>query len=161
MSIPQTHSEDALKLTGDGIVYLYEITIPAHSIIFRFKDNNTVTWQGNTYEGIPCQIQGVGDTADDSENRPTLRIYNPAGIFNAPALDGSLYRSIVTRKRVLLEHIENDVNIYMQRMWYVERPKELISGQYIALDLRAMTEGPNFQIPVRQYMPPEFPMVSL
>ena len=161
MTIPQSHSQDALKLTGDGIVYLYEITIPSHNLVLRFKNNNTVTWQGRQYEGIPCQMQGLSDSADEKESRPTLRVYNPVGLFNAPALDGSIYRAIVTRKRVLLDHIERNVNIFTQRMWYVERVKELVSGQHIALDLRVMTEGPNFYIPVRQYMPPEFPMVSL
>lgn len=161
MPAPVSHLEDALKLTGDGIVYLFEISIPSKNIVFRFKNNDTVTWRGQVYEGIPCQLTGDGQSADEQESRPTLRVYNPVGIFNEPALDGSLYRTIVTRKRVLRQHIDANVNIFSQRMWFVERPKELVSGQYIALDLRAMTEGPNYQIPVRRYMPPEFPLVSI
>lgn len=161
MTHPVSHVKDALKLTGDGIVHLYQIRLLADNVIFRFKNNNTVTWQGQTYEGIPCQMTGDMATADEQEARPTLRLYNPGGIFNAPALDGRLYRAVVTRKRVLYQHLIDNVNISSQRMWYVERPKELVSGQYISLDLRTMTEGPNFQIPTRQFIPPEFPTVSL
>ena len=161
MTAPVSHLQDALSLTGDGIVYLYQITLLGSGVTFRFKNNDTVTWQGNIYEGIPCQMTGESRTADDQESRPSLRVYNPGGIFNAPALDGSLYKAIVIRKRVLRQHIDSNTNIYAQRMWFVERPKELISGQYISLDLRDMTEGQNFQLPVRQYIPPEFPMVSL
>lgn len=161
MSEPATHIDDSLGLTGDGIVYLFTVTLPLENVTFRFKNNDTVTWQGQVYEGLPCQLQGEARTSDDAESRPSLRIYNPGGIFNDPAIEGRLYRGIVTRKRVLRTHLENNNNIYIQRQWFIERPRELVSGQYITLELRDMSEGPNFQIPVRQYIPPQFPTVSL
>lgn len=161
MPAPISHLEEAQKLTADAEVSLFQITLPQDGVIFRFKNNDTVTWRGNTYEGIACNLSGEGMSADDQESRPTLRVMNPDGIFNAPALDGRLYRAIVTRRKVLRRHLDSNVNIFSQRMWFVERPKEIISGQYVTLELRNMAEGPNFQIPARMYVPPEFPLVSM
>jgi phage-related protein len=121
----------------------------------------TVSWQGNTYEGMACQISGDRRSADIEESRATLQIMNPVGVFNLPAMNGDLDLAVLTRKRILREHLEDDINIFQQRMWYVGQVKELISGQSITLELRNMSEGPNFQIPVRMYTPPEFPLVTL
>jgi hypothetical protein len=86
---------------------------------------------------------------------------NPFGIFNSAAKKGQIDRATVIRRRVLRRHVEADVNIFEQRMWYVGRVRELISGQSISLELRNMTEGANFQIPCRMFIPPDFPMVTL
>lgn len=161
MTAPLSHLQDSLKLTGDGRVHLFELRLPQYSTVFRFKNNNTVTWQGHTYEGLPCQLQGDGQHADEQEARPTLRVMNPLGLFNDAVLSGKLYRAILTRRAVLLQHLNSNVNIFQQRMWYVERPKEMVSGQFVSLDLRSMTEGPNFSVPARQFLPPEFPLVTV
>lgn len=161
MSVPQSHAEEALKLTADAEVDLFELNIPQTSAVFRFKNNDTVEWQGHVWEGIACQMGGESYSADGQEARPTISVVNPEGIFNEPVMDKLLYRAVLTRKRVLRQHLDANVNIFVQRMWFVERPKELISGQLVSLELRSMVEGPNFQIPARMYIPPEFPTVSL
>ena len=160
-TFPVSHLREAQKLTADVTVDLFQISLVTAPLVFRFKNNDTKTWQGVVYEGIACQMPGDRRSSDDEEGRPTLRVMNPAGIFNKPAIDGMLDRAIVTRKTVLREHLDGDVNIFVQRMWYVERVKELISGQVLGLELRAMTDLPNFQLPVRQFIPPDFPTVSL
>lgn len=161
MSYPIEHLQEAQKLTADAEVDLFTITLVSAPLVFRFKNNDTVTWQGYVYEGMGCSMPGDRRSADEEEGRPTLRVMNPAGIFNKPAMDGMLDRAIITRKTVLREHLDANVNIFIQRMWYVERVKELISGQVLGLELRSMTDLPNFQLPVRQFIPPEFPTVSL
>lgn len=161
MSYPVEHLQDAMKLTADAEVHLYTMTLVTSPVIFRFKNNDTVTWQGDVYEGMAISMPGDKRSSDEEESRPTLRVINPDGIFNKPAMDGDLDRAIITRKTVLREHIEQDINIYTQRMWYVDHVKELISGQTIGLELRVMTDLPNVQLPYRQYIPPEFPTVSL
>lgn len=158
---PYSHIEESQKLTADAPIDLYQITLKNKPVTFRFKNNNTVTWRGNEYEGIACQLTGDTRLADGEESRASFRIMNPFGVFNMPALAGDIDLAVVTRKRVLLQHIESNANIFEQRMWYVGRVAELISGQSITLELRNMTEGPGFQIPVRMYIPPEFPMVTL
>jgi len=161
-NIPLTHIQESQKLTAaDAQVDLYQITLKNKPVTFRFKNNDTVLWRGNEYEGLACQLTGDTRLADGEESRSSLRIMNPFGVFNMPARAGDLDLAIVTRKRVLRQHIDSNANIFEQRMWYVGRVVDLVAGQSISLELRNMTEGPGFQIPVRMYIPPEFPMVSL
>lgn len=162
MTSPYEHIVEAQKLTdADAHIDLFQIALKNQPVVFRFKNNNTVVWRGNEYEGMACHLTGDSRTADGEEARSTLRIMNPFGIFNHPARQGDLDLAVVTRKRVLLQHIESNADIFEQRMWYVGRVAELISGQSVSLELRNMTEGPGYQIPVRMYIPPEFPLVSL
>lgn len=158
---PLSHIQESQKLTADAQIDLYEITLKNLPVVFRLKNNNTVVWRGNEYEGMACRLQGDTRLADGEESRASLQIVNPFGIFNAPAMAGELDLATVVRKRVLLQHLENNTNIFEQRMWYVGRISELISGQSVTLELRNMTEGQSYQIPVRMYIPPEFPLVSL
>jgi phage-related protein len=161
MSIPESHLEEGLKLTADAEVDLFTLSLVSAPLVFRFKNNNTATWRGDTYEGMACSMSGDRRSADEEEGRPVIRVVNPEGVFNKPAIDGMLDRAILTRKTVLLQHLDGNVNISRQRMWYVERVKELVSGQMLGLELRSMTDLPGFQLPVRMFMPPEFPTVSL
>lgn len=160
-SVPLTHIQESQKLTADAQIDLYQITLKDSPTIFRFKNNDTVTWRGNLYEGMACRLQGDTRLADGEESRASLQVMNPFGIFNMPALVGDLDLATVVRKRVLRQHLDGNVNIFEQRMWYVGRISELISGQSITLELRNVTEGPAYQIPVRMYIPPQFPLVSL
>lgn len=161
MTGPVSHLEEAQLLTADAPVDLYKMVVNVGGAIFRFKNNDTVTWQGDQFTGMAIRMTGDTQSADGEESRPTIQIMNPLGIFNDAIMTGKVEKSIITRYRVLRRHIDNDSNIKQQRMWYVGRVKELISGQSVTLELRSMTEGPNFQIPVRMYIPPEFPTVSL
>lgn len=160
-SAPVSHLEEAQKLTADGLVDLYTISLKNDPVIFRFKNDDTLSWQGNTYEGMACRSSGDTRSSDGEESRPTLQVMNPLGIFNRAAIEGKLDLATVIRRRVLRQHVLDNVNIYEQRMWYIGRIRELISGQSITFELRNMTEGANFQIPCRMFIPPEFPLVSL
>lgn len=158
---PVSHKQEAQKLTADALVDLYTITLKNLPVVFRFKNDNEVTWMGLKFEGMACRMTGDSRTADGEESRPMIQIMNPLGVFNSAAVKGQLDQAIVKRQRVLGRHITGNVNIFDQRMWYVGRVRELISGQSISFDLRNMTEGANFQIPARMFTPPEFPMVTL
>lgn len=161
MTNPITHLQEAQNLTADAEVELFTVSLVTVPVVLRFKNNETVTWQGNVYEGMGCQLMGDKRSAGEEEGRPVLRMMNPEGVFNSFALAGMLDQAIVTKKTILRTHIDGNVNIYAQRMWYIERVKELVSGQVIGVELRSMTDLPNVQIPVRMYLPPEFPLVSL
>lgn len=161
-SAPVSHLQESQKLTADAIVDLYTITLKNDPVIFRFRDGPTVTWQGHMFEGMACSLTGDTRTAEGEESRPTLRIMNPLGIFNEAALNHQIDLAVVKRQRILRQHLESNANIYEQRLWFVGRVQELISGQLVSLQLRNMSEGPNFQIPVRTYNPSDgFPTVSL
>jgi phage-related protein len=158
---PVSHLEEAQKLTAEGLVDLYTITLKNLPVVFRFKNDDEVTWRGLKFEGMATRMTGDNRSADGEESRPVLQIMNPLGIFNSAAVKGQLDLATVKRQRVRRDHLLNNVNIFDQRMWRVGRVRELISGQSISLELRNMTEGANFQIPVRMFTPPEFPMVTL
>lgn len=161
MTAPVSHLAEAQKLTADAEVDLFTVKLRNEDTLYRFKEGQTKTWQGNIYEGVAVKMSGDTRTADGEESKPQLMVMNPLGIFNLPAKRGDLDLAFVTRRRVLLANLENDVNLYEQRMWQIGRVGQLISGQSITFELKNLTEGANFQIPVRIYMPPEFPTVSL
>ncbi|WP_454287265.1 hypothetical protein [Rhizobium arsenicireducens] len=161
MTAPVSHLQEAQKLTADALVDLFTVSLKNLPVVFRFKHDDTKIWQGNTYEGMACRLTGDNRSADGEESRPSLQVMNPLGIFNAAAVAGQLDMAVVTRRRVLREHLDANVNIYDQRMWYIGRIRELITGQSISFELRNMTEGANFQIPSRMFIPPDFPLVSL
>lgn len=162
MTEPVSHLQEAQKLTADALVDLFQVSLKGKTTVFRFRDGPSVEWQNYNYEGLSCSLTGDSRSADGEEARPSLRVMNPLGIFNEAAMNGDLDLATVTRRRLLRQHLEGNVAISTSRMWYVGRVRELISGQLITLELRSMTEGANFQIPVRQFTPSEgFPFVTL
>lgn len=158
---PIEHLREAEKLTADALIDLYEIQLRTESATIRVKNDSPATYLGQFYEGFPIEITGESRSAEDEEARPRLRVMNPEGVFNSLVRQKLLDRATVIRRRVLLQHLEQDVAIFQQRMWYVSRISEVLAGQSVQMELRSMTEGPNFMIPARMYMPPSFPMVRL
>lgn len=158
---PSEHVVESQKLTADALVDLFEIILKDQPVVIRLKNNDTVVWQGNQYEGWPIQLTGEKRTAEEELPRPRFQFMNPEGLFSKFAIRGDLNYATVRRKRVLLQHIENDTNIYQQAQWYVARVPEIISGQAVTLELRSFHDGPAYKIPGRVYLPPEFPAVNL
>ncbi|WP_353645772.1 hypothetical protein [Mesorhizobium sp. WSM2239] len=152
---------DAQKLTADAHIDLFEIQLRTEPVTLRFTDSITRTWQGNLYEMFGIAISGEKRSAEDEESRPTLQVINPEGLFNSLVRQRLLDRATIIRRRVLLAHIEADVPIFQQRMWYVSRIADVTAGQSITMELRSMSEGPNVRLPARQFIPPDFPMVRL
>jgi phage-related protein len=161
VTVPISHLSEAQQLTADALVDLYEIRLKFKDVIFQFKDGPQVTWQGDIYQSMACQMSGDNRAADGEESKVTLRIMNPLGIFNHAAINGDIDLATVFRYRVRANHLANNTNIFQRRMWWVGRIPELVDDQGISLELRNMTEGPNFKVPVRAYYPPEFPSVTL
>lgn len=160
MTTPTEHLDESQKLTADAYVDLFEVTFRGTSTVLRMTNGPTVTWQGNTYDGQACQLSGERRNSDGEEVRPTLTIMNPMGVFKSYVAQGILEQSLVVRKRLLRQFLEDDVNLYEQRMWTVGRVASL-TGQTIVLELRNLADGPNYVIPGRMYYPPEFPLVRL
>jgi len=159
MSYPTTHLEDAQKLTADGIVELFEITLGDGSVL-RLKLNDDVTWQGNSYEGIHIKISGTSRSSDDEKIRPKLTIANPDGVFSFYVGQGHLDAATIVRYRVLRTHIDTDQNIFRKETWKVRRPV-VVNKTVIVLELRNQLDGQFFLVPYRMYIPPEFKQVSL
>ena len=173
--VPETQLEDAQKLIADGIVQLYEITLADNSKIY-LKQDNSRTWNGHTWTGIPILFEGYSTAQGDSYSRPTLSIANPDTINE---LDGSarstlsslvlpvegypyglLNRAKVTRYLVLYEDLKADRAIYQKKEWVIWFIKT-INKNVIQVELRNYMDGVNFDVPARMYIPPEFPFVTL
>jgi len=168
MTTPQTHLQDSQKLTADGLVDLFEITLDAWRNDFDYsnntkvfiKANNTVIWQGNTYEGIGLRFSGAGNSADEQVSRPAFQVANPDGLFTSLVVNGRLEAALVTRKRVLKTDLDANVNQFQVQTWRVSRIAS-VTKTIITLELRDQLDGQTFLVPARIYMPPTFPLVSL
>lgn len=168
MTVPSSHVDEGLKLTADGEVILYEIALKnvpngGRAVVY-FRDGpmgTNTTWNRKTYDHLACQFSGYQRSAEDEKNRPTLRLMNPVGIFNEAASAGRFDGAILTKYTVLRNHLERNLPIADNELWFIGRVKELISGQSISFELRALSDGPDQLIPARMFIPPEFPFVTL
>lgn len=160
-TLPQSHIEDALKLQADGKVHLYELSPVTGGTIY-FKQDNTLTWLGQEYEGLPCQITGEEIS---TEKMPTPRM--TIGMEDLDLLpfkglihDGHLDGATLVRKIVLLDNLLNNRNIYERTTFRVKRP-DSYSRTKISLVLATYSTANSQTIPFRQYIPPAFPWVDL
>jgi phage-related protein len=160
MTLPISHLEDSVKLEADALVSLWEIQLANSPARIYLRYGPTVTWQSKTFSGSVIVMSGEGDYSGEEVARPTLTFRNPDGAFSNFAATGALERSIVVRYEVLQAHLLANLNIYQRRIWMLSRPTVLTKEQ-IQVELRGLTDIPNFEVPVRMFMPPEFPFVSV
>lgn len=167
MSAPREHVDESLKLTADGMVELYEITLrnvgDGVTAYIRFMDGpmgKTSTWGSRVFEHLPVKMTGMSRSSEEQKSRPTLQIMNPEGIFNKPAFKGQFDGALLQRYRVLADHFQRGIMLSDNQVWFVGRPKDLVGGQSISFELRALSDGPDQLIPGRIFAPPDFPFVN-
>lgn len=160
-SIPQSHVEDALKLTGDGKVSLFEMT-PTSGGTLYFTPDSPVTWRDNDYEGIPCAVTGEEMSTEKSPTprltigQENLDLLPFKGLINDGHLDGAT----LVRKEVLVDDLLNNRNVFRRTVWRIKRP-DSYSRSKISLVLATYSTAHNQTVPFRQYLPPAFPWVDL
>lgn len=159
MTVPASHLAEAQKLSADGLVDLFEIHLNPSGIL-NLKLDNTVTWQGKTWEGTGIKMGTTSKSAGDEASRPTMQILNYNGLFSSFVQQGVFEKAMIFRYRVLKQHIDADANIFHRQFWIVSRVAGL-KKEGIQLELRAPTDGPFFVVPARMFIPPEFPTVSV
>lgn len=155
---PISHKREAQKLTQDAEVEMFEITLNPSGFLY-LVNGPSFTWQGNLYEEHSAQISGVKRSSDESTPRPTFRFSNPAKVFSKAIAGGSLNRAQLVRRKVLRRDVDNNVNVSDAQVWLMTRVVEL--GDFVAVELRAPSDGPQFITPARMFIPPEFPFVTL
>lgn len=168
MAVPAPHVDESLKLTADAEVQLWEISLKnvpsGGTAVIRFRDGPmgyTTTWSNRVFDHMAVTMSGEGKSAEGERSRPTLRLLNPLGLFNTPAFNSQFDGALITRFIVLRQHLEANMPISNTEMWFISRPKELISGQTISFELRSLSDGPDQLIPARMYIPPDFPFVTI
>ena len=167
MTRPSNHVDEALKLTADGLVHLYELALrnvpEGGQPVVRFRDGpmgTSTTWGGNTYEHLACKMSGSTRSSEGERSRPTLQVMNPVGVFNDAAFKGRFDGAFLTKYIVLRRHIEQSIRVADTEMWFVGRVKDLVAGQSISFELRSLSDGPEQLVPARMYIPPNFPLVT-
>lgn len=158
MTIPASHIAEAQKLESDYLVKVYEVVLKKTATEIYFWNGPTTTWQGKTYSYLPCNQDKDAATSDTENSRPTLSIYNPEGVLTQLASEGEFDLALVTRKEILQEHFLSNTNIFTQRVWFISRIVSANRNQ-IAAELRSAIDIPNFNIPPRSFVPPEFPFL--
>lgn len=168
MAIPASHVDEGLKLTADGEVVFFEIAlknIPDGGVaVIRFRDGpmgSTTQWNGKTWDHLACQLTGQQRSSEDEKSRPRLRLINPVGVFNQPAFSGQFDGSVIQKFTVLRRHVESNLTIANNEIFFIGRVVELIAGQSISFELRALSDVPDQKVPARVYMYPEYPTVTL
>lgn len=157
---PVSHAAEALKLSADSYVDLFEVRLHGTSTVLYFWNGETRVWQGNSYEQLPVQMQGDSVSSDGKLSRPQLTVVNPDKIFGGFAANGDFDLAVVIRKRVLQNDFINNVNIFSQRTWIVGRVVS-VTSQTMTVELRQTTDMPTWLTPRRTYNPPAFPFVVL
>jgi lambda family phage minor tail protein L len=156
---PPTHLVDAQKLEADGYVDLWEIMLIGGSVI-RLKANDPVTYRSNVYEAFAIQISGESQNSDTEVSRPKLNIINPDGAFSPAIHRGDLNRATVVRKRVLRTDLLANTNVFQQNSWTISRVVSL-NKHAASFEMRGVGDMQRFVVPIRMFVPPDFPLVSL
>lgn len=162
VSIPLSHVEDSQKLVADGLIDLFEIT-PTSGGTLYFKPDNTMTWLGNQYLGIPCGLTGLKKSAETVSSQPRLTIGQEnidLSIFKPLVFDGHLDGAILVYKEVLLDHVIANSDIKRTMVFRVKRV-EGYSRTKITLGLSTASDAMSFTLPNLQYYPPDFPAVMI
>lgn len=168
MSVPASHVDEGLKLTADSEVSLFEVALrnvpDGGTPILRFRDGpmgSVTRWNGKVWDHLACKMSEVSRSSEEEKNRPTLRLMNPMGVFNEAAFAGRFDSVVLQRFIVLRDHLERGLIISNTEFWFIGRVKDLIAGQSISFELRALSDVPDQMIPARMFTPPEFPFVTL
>ena len=157
--IPSSILDTTQDLSPEPIVRLYRIYLPGGSV-FHLSPKNQETWQGTTFEPIPCTMTDMSMEADGKMTRPKFTFVNPAGIFTSSVASGAMDNATIVRYRVLRSDLDANNAAYIQEIYRVSRVVSISKSQ-IVLELRDVLDGHNFLLPARAYYPPEFPSVSL
>lgn len=161
--IPTEHILDSHKLIADGRVELFELTPAGGEGTLRFKPDNSVTWLGNFYTGIPVNITGEKKTADSGLQMPKMVIGEPnvdLSQFKGLIYDETIDNAVIVRYTVLLQNLLNNRNIREVQVYRVKRVEDY-SRSKITLQLATLSDALGFSMPIRQYLPPAFPSVQM
>lgn len=159
MSVPVSIINDAFNLDGKGMAFLYKIVL-SDLTTFCLSPKRSWSWQGDTYEEVPCHMTGFARYADGKMSRPKFSVVNPNGMFTSYVNTGALEGAKVTRHRILIDDLQADNNLALSQTLRVSRVAS-VTKQLIVLELRGALDGANFKLPERTFNPPEFPHVSL
>lgn len=160
--LPIEHATDSLKLTADGVVELFELTSLAGGTL-RFKNDNTVTYRGNEYSGLPVSFSSMEMSAQGTPTKPRMtvgEVNRDFSVFKPLVADGLLEGAVVIYTRILLANLQANSTIRETRTFSVKKVTGYGRSQ-VSFELATASDGMRFTIPHRQILPPAFPAVLI
>lgn len=160
--LPTGMQTGAQDLSPDAIVSLFkmELTNTSSPTVIYFTPHKEVTWLGNTFAEIPCNMAQMEQDAQGRANRPKFSFANPGGIFTAPIQRGDIDNATITRFRILKADLDANINAKVTDQFVVSKVL-MVNKDMVSVELRDVLDGHMFKFPARSYYPPEFPNVSL
>ena len=133
MTTPVEHKTESVKLTADALVDLFEVTLNAAPTptIVCLTNGPSVFWQGRQYEGQACRLTGVSRNSEGERAKPKLQVLNPLGIYNSFVFQGYFDMARVRRRRVLRQHLVNNIALSDDQQWFIAKVSEMISNQSV------------------------------
>lgn len=157
--LPASIQESSFELSAEALVTLYEIKLVDNTEFF-ISPTVEYTWQGNTYEEIPCTMTDMSLEADGRRSRPKFSFANPQGLFTSHVYDGELDHALVKRIRILKSDLEANNDFKVTEQFKISKILNM-NKDMIATELRDVLDGHNFILPARAFYPPDFPHVRL
>lgn len=161
---PSSHIDNALTLRGaEPEIDLFELTPSDGTGVLAFKPDDTVTWLGRQYAGIPMSFSGDQDSASGSTVSPRMVLGQPnsdLSMFKNLIREGTLDNATIIRKTVLLADIIADRDIKVIRGYRVG-VVEGYGRSSITMLLRKFSGARRTTMPFLQFLPPAFPHVKL
>lgn len=158
--LPSSMKQSLYDLSPEAIVTLFRIALADKSTIFLLSPYEQITWRGDEYSSIPCQMADVSLEAEGKATRPKFSFVNPEGLFTSAVLEGHLDNAEITRYRILKSDLDMDRDQAVTEQFRVSRVMS-ITRALIVTELRDILDGHSFKIPARAFYPPEFPHVQL
>lgn len=163
-TIPESHKEDSLKLNPEEFYQLFEIKLVSGTRILMHSGpevqwsplDATEPW---TFESALVHISNAGRNTGEKRIRPTLTLGNSLDVFHVPVAEGHLDNATVTRYKVKPANLAADPPVFEKSVWYIAQVPGL--GEVITCQLRSLSDRQEGPIPTRQYLPPEFPSVTI
>ena len=162
-AIPSSHIQDAQKLDADAVIELFELVPAGGTGTFRFKNDNDVTWRGNTYTGLPVVLSGEEISAENGRGSLKMVVGAPnldLSLFKPLINDGTIDGGTVTRIRILLADVLAN-NLVRETTVFEIRQVITYTRTQVTLQLALPSDGIGFVLPFRQYLAPAFPTVLL
>ncbi len=160
-NIPDSYLADAHELESKGSRDLFRIELrDGASTVLYFNPLNSVTYQGRTWDTLPCKLSDSAQNTTGEQSRPKFSVVNPDGVFSLWLQSGALNGAVLTRYRVMLPDIDANNAAFIRNLWIISKVLTL-NKRMLTLELRSILDGANFMVPNRSFYPPDFPHVSL
>lgn len=159
MPLPTPMVEDSHQVVTSGVVILFMIELLTGPVI-RLKRDESVWFMGALFEGTEIVMTGVERSSDGKLPRPTLKLVNPSGLYSQYVRAGYLDYAKVTRYRINYDDLLRNNPVHGMDVWRIFQVQELTNDK-VVFGLRSLMDRFNYTIPVRQFMPPDFPAVKL